>query len=72
MSSDVYDEPLPPEEFERRLARALESLDGPEGEDMLSLVRWFQRRYPTPLERLAYARRKYEEAMRFRGVASKG
>lgn len=28
-------------------------------EETLSLVRWFRRRYPTPLERLAYARRAY-------------
>lgn len=30
-----------------------------EREEALSLVRWFRRRYPTPLERLAYARRAY-------------
>lgn len=71
MSSDLdaYDERLTSEEFERRLARALESLDGPEGEDMRQLVLWFQRRYPTPLARLRYARRKFEEARRFQGLA---
>ncbi|MPZ18766.1 MAG: hypothetical protein GEV06_12750 [Luteitalea sp.] len=26
---------------------------------ILSLVRWFRRRYPTPIERLAYVRRTY-------------
>jgi hypothetical protein len=36
---------------------------------MQSLVRWFQRRYPTPLDRLRYARRKTDEARRFQGLA---
>jgi hypothetical protein len=30
-----------------------------EREENASLIRWFQRRYPTPGERLAYARRAY-------------
>ena len=30
-----------------------------EREESLSLIRWFRRRYPTPAERLAYARRAY-------------
>ena len=30
-----------------------------EREAVLGLVRWFRRRYPTPAERLAYARRAY-------------
>lgn len=30
-----------------------------ECEDVLSLVRWFTGRYPTPAERLAYVRRAY-------------
>ncbi len=30
-----------------------------EREEVLGLVRWFTRRYPTPAERLAYARRAY-------------
>ena len=37
-----------------------------EVEETLSLVRWFRRRYPTPLERLAYARRAY---LRWRAAA---
>jgi len=64
-----YDDVLPPEEFERRLAAALESARGPEGEEMSVLIDWFLRRYPTPLERLRYARRKYEEAQRLRAAA---
>ena len=31
-----------------------------EREESLSLIRWFRRRYPTPGERLAYARRAYQ------------
>ena len=30
-----------------------------EREETRALVRWFRRRYPTPAERLAYARRAY-------------
>jgi hypothetical protein len=30
-----------------------------EREDAASLIRWFTTRYPTPLERLAYARRAF-------------
>jgi hypothetical protein len=64
-----YDDVLPPEEFERRLASALESARGPEGEEMRALIDWFLRRYPTPLERLRYTRRKYAEAQRLRAAA---
>jgi hypothetical protein len=64
-----YDDVLPPEEFERRLAEALESARGPEGEEMAELIAWFRRRYPEPLERLRYARRKYEEAGAMRDSA---
>ena len=30
-----------------------------ERDELRTLVRWFQRRYPTPAERLAYVRRAY-------------
>ena len=40
-------------------AALLVPLSDAEVEETLSLVRWFRRRYPTPLERLAYARRAY-------------
>ena len=36
-----------------------------EREDVAALVRWFTTRYPTPLARLAYARRAYA---RWQGV----
>ncbi len=34
-------------------------LSDSERDESLSLIRWFRRRYPTPIERLAYARRAY-------------
>ncbi len=40
--------------------RALEQpISAEEREDVLSLVRWFTRRYPTPAARLAYIRQAY-------------
>ncbi len=60
----LYLEPLPPEEFERRVAASLRELDGPEGENLKELLTWFQRRYPTARERLAYVRRAYARWMR--------
>ncbi len=62
----IWEEPLPPEEFHRRVAQAIAELDGPEGENIRSLIEWFQRRYPTPRDRLRYARRKYAELHRRR------
>jgi hypothetical protein len=50
---------------ERRLSRkeveaALRTPVGDsEREEILELVAWFRRRYPTPLDRLAYVRRAY-------------
>ena len=41
-----------------------------EREDLQALVAWFTRRYPTPLERLAYARRAYPRWQRNRGLAA--
>ncbi len=70
---DLVDDPwerrLPVDEFDRRLEAALASARGPEGDEMRELIDWFLRKYPTPLARLAYARRKYREAIRLRGVA---
>jgi hypothetical protein len=57
----VYEERLPPEEFARLEARARAELAGPEGEEVRQQIAWFQRRYATPLERLAYIRRKCAE-----------
>lgn len=48
---------LPPDE-----ARAYDEtpISLAEREEVLALVRWFTRRYPTPAERLAYVRRAYQ------------
>jgi hypothetical protein len=62
----------------RRLspAEAQAYLDAPasdtEREQLQELVAWFQRRYPSPLERLAYVRRAYARWQRTRGLASDG
>jgi hypothetical protein len=47
---------LSPEEFRAALAIPLGEA---EEQESRSLIRWFRRRYPTPAERLAYARRAY-------------
>ncbi|MBX3197150.1 MAG: hypothetical protein KF894_03250 [Labilithrix sp.] len=59
------------DEFERRLALALAELDTAELDEIRAHIRWFRRRYPTPLERLRYARRKYAEWSRTRGILSR-
>jgi hypothetical protein len=47
---------LGPEEWRAALALPIGEA---EAEESRSLIRWFRRRYPTPAERLAYARRAY-------------
>lgn len=47
---------LTPDEVREALATPLSDS---ERDESLSLIRWFRRRYPTPGERLAYARRAY-------------
>jgi hypothetical protein len=41
------------------LAALAQPLSRTEEDDSRSLIRWFRRRYPTPAERLAYARKAY-------------
>lgn len=55
----IYETPLSPEEFDRRLREAL--ADEEQMQRNRELCQWFLRRYPTAGERLAYARRKYAE-----------
>ena len=62
LRKELYEEPLSPEEFDRRLSQALAEED--EIQAALELCRWFKRRYPTAKERLDYARQKYAEWMR--------
>ena len=51
---------LTPEEFGAATAAPMTD---EEREGILAIVRWFRRRYPTPAERLAYARRAYARWM---------
>jgi hypothetical protein len=53
--AEVYEAPLTPDEFERRL-EALRG-DAESVAEADALIAWFVRRYPTPEARLAYARR---------------
>jgi hypothetical protein len=63
----LYLEPLPPEEFERRVRASLGELEGSELENLQELIGWFRRRYPTAKERLSYARRAYARWVRAAG-----
>ena len=61
--------------YERRLGpdEVRAYLDAPvsdfEREEAQGLIRWFRRRYPTPAERLAYARRAAKRWKAWRGIA---
>jgi hypothetical protein len=70
-ANSLWDEPLPPDEFERLVARALADLDGPEGEEMASFMARFKRRYPTPLARLRFSTRYYRQSMKLQGTVTK-
>ena len=52
----LSDRTLSPEEVRAAL---IVPLGEAEEEETRSLIRWFRRRYPTPADRLAYARRAY-------------
>ena len=52
---------LPPEVARERLAMAMRELDGEELENLVALITWFRRRYPTALDRFRYLRRKNAE-----------
>jgi len=60
---DIYTRSMAPDALECAVAEAIAELDGREGDELREYVAWFRRRYPSPLERLAYCRRKYKEAM---------
>lgn len=65
--ANVWEEKLATAEFDRLVRAAIAELDGPEGDEMRSLMAWFVRRYPTPLDRLRYSTRKHKEWSRTRG-----
>lgn len=54
----LADQPLSAEEFAARLAVPISE---EERTETRQLIQWFQRRYPTPHERLRAARRLYRE-----------
>ena len=56
---EIDERELTPEEFDRLVQSVLADAD--ELRERTALVEWFMRRYPTPRERLAYARRKYRQ-----------
>jgi hypothetical protein len=62
---------------DRRLSpdEARAYLDAPitdaERDAVRDLVRWFRRRYPTPVERLTYVRRAYARWRRTQGLAAR-
>jgi hypothetical protein len=58
---------LSPAEFEAYVNAPMSEA---EREEIRSLVAWFTRRYPTALERLAYARRAYARWVRGRPPAA--
>jgi hypothetical protein len=55
---DLADRPLSAEEFAARLAIPISE---EERRETRQLIEWFQRRYPTPHERLRSARRLYRD-----------
>lgn len=69
VADELWETPLPKEEFERLLVLARKELGGDEGVELLAQVEWFLRRYPTPLARLVYVRRKAREAAKLRARA---
>jgi hypothetical protein len=54
---DQVEASLPVDEFDRRVQAFTEE----EALEALELIRWFMRRYPTPKERLDFARRTFDQ-----------
>lgn len=52
---EIYEKPLDPAEFERRVAEILGDED--EKRNIADLIAWFTRRYPTAESRLRYVRK---------------
>ena len=53
---ELIERPVSPDELRQALE---EPVSEDERQEILSLVRWFTRRYPTGADRLAYVRRAY-------------
>jgi hypothetical protein len=52
---EIYEKPLEPAEFERRVREIL--ADEEEKQNIAELIAWFTKRYPTPEARLRYVRK---------------
>jgi hypothetical protein len=66
--ASFHERSLGPEEARAYLAAPMSEA---ERDELLTLVRWFQRRYPTPAERLAYVRRAHARWQRTLGVGAR-
>jgi hypothetical protein len=66
---DDVDASLPVEEFVRRIRAPV---DPEEEAETVALIRWFVRRYPTPKERLAFARRMFAQWTRPTSIVRRG
>ena len=73
--NDMDEAPVFPRHDQLSPAEARAYLDAPltkaEREGVLELARWFRRRYPTPVERLAYVRRAFARWRRAQGLAAR-
>ena len=65
--TSLYDRVLGPDEARAYLESPITEV---ERANVLALVHWFQRRYPTPAERLAYVRRAYARWRRTLGLGA--
>ena len=65
--ASLHDRTLEPAEARKYLESPITDS---ERDDVLALVHWFGRRYPTPAERLAYVRRAYARWQRTLGIGA--
>ena len=68
LCESLDDRVLSPEDARAYLAAPMADA---EREGIRELARWFRRRYPTPLERLAYVRRAFARWQRTQGAATR-
>lgn len=55
LAYEIYERPLEPAEFERRVAEILADVE--EKQNIAELIAWFTKQYPTVESRLRYARK---------------
>jgi hypothetical protein len=66
LAEQIYEQSLSPDEVTRRLAAARG--DVVDEAEARSLIAWFCRRYPNPIDRMRYARRMYLESTRIAAI----